>query len=250
MRRWIPELVALPLLPLLVAQGYRTRRITPRLPEAQGPFHDIAGAMQSGPLLSLLAIGESPVAGVGVNTHHDAITGQLALALSDALACPVAWCAHGKNGITVSQGLQHLVPALPPTPVDIALIAFGVNDTTAFRPATRWRRDLHNLIEAVDARCMPTCILLSGVPPLSLFPALPQPLRSVMGMKARALDAVARDLAAALPRVHHVPLAIDVADTTLMASDGYHPSEKGCTLWAGMLSSAYTRLHANAAPGA
>ncbi|MGB6055948.1 MAG: SGNH/GDSL hydrolase family protein, partial [Burkholderiaceae bacterium] len=37
MRRYLPELIALPLLPLLVAQGRRTRRVTPRLPEAGGP---------------------------------------------------------------------------------------------------------------------------------------------------------------------------------------------------------------------
>lgn len=36
MRRYLPELVALPMLPLLIVQGKRTRSITPQLPEAGG----------------------------------------------------------------------------------------------------------------------------------------------------------------------------------------------------------------------
>ncbi|MGB7479647.1 MAG: SGNH/GDSL hydrolase family protein, partial [Burkholderiaceae bacterium] len=79
MRRYLPELIALPLLPLLVAQGRRTRRVTPRLPEAGGPDCGLAGS-GSGRPLRLLAVGESPVAGVGVLRHDEAITGQLARA--------------------------------------------------------------------------------------------------------------------------------------------------------------------------
>ena len=61
MRRYLPELVALPMLPLLIAQGKCTRRITPRLPEAGGAAEGIAGAGDPGQPLSLLTIGESPV---------------------------------------------------------------------------------------------------------------------------------------------------------------------------------------------
>jgi hypothetical protein len=37
MRGYLPELIAALLLPWLLLQGRRTRRITPRLPEAVGP---------------------------------------------------------------------------------------------------------------------------------------------------------------------------------------------------------------------
>jgi hypothetical protein len=43
MRHWLPELIALPLLPLLIAQGKYARRVTRRLPEAAGPDTRIAG---------------------------------------------------------------------------------------------------------------------------------------------------------------------------------------------------------------
>jgi lysophospholipase L1-like esterase len=237
-RHLLPELVALSLYPLLLAQGRRARRITPRMPEAAAPFDGIAGKHHAGTPLSLLTVGESPVAGVGVDTHENAITGQLAHALSSELKRPVAWMARGKNGVTVRDAIDQVLPQVPARQVDIVLVAFGVNDTTAFHSIARWRRDLRELIDAVDARCNPRLILLSGVPPVGRFPALPQPLRWVMGLKASALDRAARELAHALPRTHHVALALDTNDPAMMAADGYHPSRRGCTAWAGLLAAA------------
>jgi lysophospholipase L1-like esterase len=236
MRHFLPELIAVPLYPLLLAQGRRTRRITPRLPEASAPYDGIAGVYHSAAPLSLLTVGESPVAGVGVNTHEEAITGQFAQALSTHLKRPVAWRACGKNGVTVRQAIDEVVPRIPRQQVDIALVAFGVNDTTAFHSVARWRHDLHELLQALDERCAPRLILLSGVPPVGRFPALPQPLRWVMGLKAQALDKAAQELARSLPRTHYVALALNHRDRSMMASDGYHPSQKGCVAWAEILT--------------
>jgi lysophospholipase L1-like esterase len=238
MRHLLPELVALPLLPFLVAQGKRTRRITPRLPEAAGPCSGSAGNTHSGQPISLLAIGESPVAGVGVTTHEEGVTGQLAQALAARLQRPVDWRACGKNGVTVREALEQILPNVPAQPVDIALVAFGVNDTTAFHSVARWRADMRKLLAALELRCAPRLILLSGVPQLANFPALPQPLRWVMGLKAQVLDAAVRDLAASMPRTLYVALPLDASDKTMMASDGYHPSAKGCTEWAKLLTDA------------
>lgn len=238
MRRWLPELIALPLLPLLLAQGRRARRRTPRLPAAVAPYAGIAGAHHALPPLTLLALGESTVAGVGVATHEEAITGQLARALSARLARPVSWRACGKNGATVRAGLERLMLRVPEQPVDIVLVAFGVNDTTAFHSVSRWRADLQALLQALEARCRPGLVLLSGVPPIAEFPALPQPLRWVMGLKAQALDRAAHALAARLPHTHHVPFALMPRDHGMRAADGYHPSGTGCAAWAELLAGA------------
>lgn len=236
MRRYLPELIALPLLPFLIAQGKYTRRVTPRLPEASGPTTGVAGDGHRSKALSLLTVGESPVAGVGVNTHEEAITGQLAQALAARLSRPVVWRACGKNGATAREALELLVPAIPRQPVDIALVAFGVNDTTAFRPISRWNTDMREMLAAIDARCAPRLVLLSGVPPVGHFPALPQPLRWVMGLKARTLDVAACELASQAERTVYAPLALDTGDATMMAHDGFHPSAKGCAAWAQLLA--------------
>lgn len=238
MRRFLPELIAAPLLPVLIAQGRYTRRITPRLPEAAGPCDGQCGQAPAAPL-SLLTVGESPVAGVGVATHEEAITGRLAQELAWRLQRPVRWRACGKNGVTAREALQQVLPHIPPQPVDLALVAFGVNDTTAFRSVRQWRRDLRELLGALDARCSPKLVILSGVPPIAHFPALPQPLRWVMGLKANALDHASRALALQLPRMLYVPLELDTSDAALMAADGFHPSAKGCSAWAKLLAEAY-----------
>lgn len=239
MRRWLPEFVALPLVPLLLAQGRRTRRLTPRLPEAAGPNEGIAGGALNGTTLSLLAVGESPVAGVGVPTYAEAVTARLAETLSAQLLQPVRWRACGINGITVREAMQRIVPHIPVSPVDLVMVSFGVNDTTAFRQAGTWRRELMQLLQALELRCTPRLIILSGVPPLARFPALPEPLRWVMGMKAGALDRVAREVASVMPQVVHVPLTLDPRNSGLMATDGYHPSASGCAAWAQALAAAY-----------
>ncbi|NEX63488.1 SGNH/GDSL hydrolase family protein [Noviherbaspirillum galbum] len=232
MQQFLPELVALPLFPLLSWQGKRTRRKTPRLPEADGPREGLAGAQLAGQALRIVAIGESPVAGVGVPTQEDAITAQLARALSSSLGRPVAWQAHGRNGATAREIGEAVLPGLPAAPVDVALVCLGVNDTTAFTPVGRWRDTLSSLLQALEERCQPRIILLAGVPPLSRFPALPQPLRWVMGLKSAALDHESARLAASLPAVLHVPLHVDLVSPQMMASDGYHPSVRGCAVWA------------------
>ena len=101
MREWLPELCALPLLPVLHWQGRRTRARVVRLPE---PDDDSRGVVEGGaePALRLLMVGESPVAGVGVQSYRQSIAAQTAQALSKRLARPVCWQAIGKNGATVA----------------------------------------------------------------------------------------------------------------------------------------------------
>ena len=67
------------LAPLLLWQGRRVRRVTPRLPEPAGPRAGVAG---QGAPLRLLVLGDSAAAGVGVARQRDALTGRLLAELS------------------------------------------------------------------------------------------------------------------------------------------------------------------------
>jgi lysophospholipase L1-like esterase len=68
------------------------------------------------------------------------------------------------------------------------------------------------------------------VAPIASFPALPWPLRTVLGWRSAALQAAADRLGGRLPRLvverFEAPLASD-----LFASDGFHPNLKAHTLW-------------------
>lgn len=246
MRRWLPELLALPLLPWLYAQGKRTRRLTPRLPEAAGAREGLCtpAEVADGVPVVLIAIGESPVAGVGVERQDEAVTAQFAQQLAVALKRPVQWRAFGKNGATVADASRDVLPQLAQFPtrqaqeLRIVLVAFGVNDSTAFHSSSRYRRNLAALTLALQRQLSPSLLLISGAPPLHLFPALPQPLRHVLGMKAAVLSRAAQQLAAELPRAIYVPVRSDARERSLMAHDGYHPSAAGARIWAQQLAQA------------
>jgi lysophospholipase L1-like esterase len=242
MRRWLPELLALPLLPWLVAQGRRTRRMTPRMPEAAGARSGIAVPAQACPELaamSLLAIGESTVAGVGVDEQQQAITAQLASQLATRWQRPVRWQACGQNGATVADAMAALATGtlqLPTQPVQLLLVAFGVNDTTAFHSSRRYRRDLQRLLDHLQQQVQPELVIVTGVPPVHRFSALPQPLRHVLGQKAVVLTAAARELAQQRARTIFVPVI--PAHPALLAYDGYHPAATGVRMWAEDLAQA------------
>lgn len=231
MLRLLWWLTAVLLLPLLVLQGRRVRRSTPRLPVAQGQASGVVGP--GAPALSLLAIGESPVAGVGVARYEQALAAQLARALRERLQQPVAWRALGENGADAAGVLERLVPQVTERH-DAIVLVLGVNDTTGFTPLSRWQRRLRTIVARLRLQCRGP-IVLAGVPPLGRFTALPQPLRAWLGLRARILDAAMGEAIVGQSGVFHAAVAPEL-EAAHLAADGYHPSEAGAAAWAEALA--------------
>jgi len=245
MRRWLPELFALPLLPWLLFQGKRTRRVTPRMPEASGVRQGLVAPPQpdaDAPPVRVFGIGESTVAGVGVDQQEQAITAQLAQVLAAHWQRPVSWHACGQNGATIRDALdaiaagQMQLPQPQQASVAVLLVAFGVNDTTAFHSSRRYRRDLQTLLDYLQQQLQPELLVVTGVPPVHRFSALPQPLRYVLGLKAKVLTHTARELAQQRSGTLFVPVIQGHPD--LLAYDGYHPAATGVRMWAEDLAQA------------
>lgn len=186
-------------------------------------------------------IGESPVAGIGVSAFRHGLACAAAHEINAVSGRPVKWRALGANGATVADAIALLVPQVEAESLDVLCLAFGVNDSTAFRSASRFRADLLTLLDAVAQRlaAVPALTLLSGAPPLAQFPLLPWPLRAVLGQKARVLDLVQQQVALDRTATLHVPLPGGLTDPGLMAEDGYHPSAAGCRMWAQRLAAAW-----------
>lgn len=223
--------------PILLIQGWRTRRTTPVLPEAGPPFTGLVeGANRSGIPLRLVVLGESTAAGVGACSHEKGMAGQFAGQLARRTGLDVAWRAVGRSGATARQTVDELTPQLAGADGDLALVLLGVNDAIRLTGPNRWRRDLLDLIDEIHRHLGPTPILLAGPPPLSRFPALPQPLRTVMGWRSTMLDGVAAEIAAATPGVIHVSTPLPGPDQ--FARDGFHPGPVGYANWAEVLADA------------
>lgn len=238
MNRHVATILTPPLLPVLLAQGYWLRKRTPRLPDAAGPLAGTVGV--AGEPIRLIAVGESTVAGVGADSHETALAGQLAAALSRHSKRRVDWLVAARSGINARLSLVELVPKLAGYRADVVLIALGVNDSIEFHTARRWTADLERLIESVRGEVGEALVLLSGVPPLDYFPALPEPLSSVLGARSASLEQASIRLAKRMKRVVHVPFQIERKRCVeLFCADGFHPSELGYKLWAEQLAGAF-----------
>lgn len=216
------------LAPIALPLAVHTRRNALRLPPARGPLNGVAGADLPGEPLRLLVLGESTVVGVGVDELHAALVGQLAAALAARSGRPVAWRACGENGITAAQAHERLLPQVLDQPFDLALLVFGVNDTTHLTSLPRWEAALGGMAQALAVRG--ARVVFSSVPPLQHFTALPWLLRRLLGMRAALLDARLRRLAARQGAGHHTVELEFSAD--YLARDGYHPSALGYRVWA------------------
>lgn len=219
-------LATLVLAPILVVQGRQVRRTVPELPEPAGARDGESG---SGPRLRLLIVGDSAAAGVGARTQDEALAGRLAVALAPTFR--VQWKLLAFSGATTTDMLARLRQT-PADTYDVAITSLGVNDVTARRSLADWRRQQGELVELLAGRFGARHVLLSGLPPMHRFPALPQPLRWYVGSRARDFDRVLAEVAASRPGCEFLTLGHEMMDVSAMASDGFHPGPPVYALWA------------------
>lgn len=225
------QLLNIPLIPILVVQGRKVRRETPVLPEAEAKAGVVSSG--SGKELKLLVLGDSLAAGVGVAHNDDALAGGLALAISRRWDRPVAWRVVAKNGATTRYAAEQLSrgivdPATSSGP-DIIVVVIGMNDLIRFNRLRAWKRDVLQLATSIRWKAATeTRIVFCGIPPIGLFSALPQPLRTVMHFRGRRMDDILEDTVTALG-LQYTRLELDGSsiDDNFFALDRFHPSAYG-----------------------
>jgi len=212
---------------LLLPQAIRVRKTAPRFPSAGGPSSGEAG--QGDRTIRLLAIGDSIIAGVGACTLEHALVGQAAASLARTAGARVSWKAEGRSGLTSRQITRRMLPRVADAPdeypFDAILVSAGVNDVISLHGLGRWRNDLEDLMNALANRWPDAVIAFSGLPPMNHFPALPQPLRALFGLRARQFDRVLRDVLEDHPLAVHIPLAFEAREGSF-CEDGFHPSDQ------------------------
>lgn len=238
--QYIAGIVAIaPVMPFLLWQGRKVRAAVPKLPEAVKNRCASVGAGSS--RLKLLAIGESTVAGVGVDDHCRGMVGQLATSLSKTLSCRVCWQILAKSGLNARQVRRQLLPQLPADSVDLILIGLGGNDTFEMTSPYRWRREMHQMILQLRQQQPESSVLLVQMPPVKDFPALTPLLRRVLGHQVDLLGKVLHDLVEEHPKVFFPkePVRLEewagqipgVNGPKPFFSDGVHPSELTYRIW-------------------
>jgi lysophospholipase L1-like esterase len=200
------------------------RREAPVLPEAEGPREGVSG---EGLPLRLLVLGDSAGAGVGATTQDEALAGRILARLGSAHR--VQWRVVARTGATTASTIRHL-ERLDPFATDVVVTSLGVNDVTGDLGVARFLALQARLHAILKDKLGVRLVIASGLPPMGLFPALPQPLRWYLGERARELDQALAQWLSDCNGAEHLPFQGEV-DVAHMASDGFHPGPAIYDAW-------------------
>lgn len=223
--------IAVPVVLVLEAAWAITR---PRLPADPGfEVSRTVGEERPGTPLVLHVLGDSTVAGVGVDRATDSLPVQIARKVSGELERPVQLVGHGVSG-AVTADVHAQVADVPRLGVDVVVIEIGSNDVTHRTGLDDLEADTRRML--ADAKERAPIVVLGSSGKLNT-PNFLQPLRRVVMWRATAVrgrqERVARDLDVAF-----VNVALEVAPEferigpSSNSSDGFHPSAKGYEAWA------------------
>lgn len=234
-------MVTIPLLPLLYFQGKRIRKDIPSLPEAKGP-QGVFKYNREQPPLRMLAIGESTVAGVGVEQHATGFTGTLAQELGSKLERSVQWRVYARSGYTCSRVTQKIVPKIEETAVDLIVVGLGGNDAFTLNRPGNWERAIQQLIDALQAKFPDTPLVFMNMPPIKEFPAFTSLIKFTIGNLVEVLGQSLSKVAAKNQGVYYSAEVITLDEwvkryaqdrpRAAFFSDGVHPSAITYQVWA------------------
>jgi lysophospholipase L1-like esterase len=210
------------LFPFLLPQAIYVRKNAPKVVEAGGAKE---GSIGEGKNFKLIAIGDSIISGVGAEKLTDALVGQTAKELSEKLDCEISWVSRGSIGADSTKILNRLVKKLPNEEADFIVLSVGVNDLTGLKSLSKWDKNLGDLLKALNEHSPKAIIALVGIPPLRVFPLLPQPLRALFGVRGESFDKVGRKVVSKHQFTVHVPLDFEPTPDKFSV-DGFHPSEE------------------------
>lgn len=224
--------IRIALAPVLLWQGRRLFQTIPRLPEPEG---DRRGARGEGPDLRLLVVGDSSGAGVGVETQAEALLGRTVARLAERFR--VTYRLEARHGSTIPRTLRHLRKQ-DPEPFDVALMGIGLNDVIAGRALGPWLQSYADLADDLRQRFGVGHFVVSGLPPIGAFPAVPQPLRWVLGRTAHRHDRALREWAETQSDATFIDFETAPGDPLhgvpmreVMATDGFHPGPRIYDEW-------------------
>lgn len=226
------KLITFGLIPSLLIQGYQVKKNTLRLPEPEGMRK---GCIGQGKPLSILILGDSAAAGVGVTQQQDALLGALLATLQHDFK--IQYQLEAKTGDTTLQVLER-TQKLEHQHFDVVITSIGVNDVTKLISPKKWLQQQQLFYAAIERKFTPHTVLVTGVPPMHLFPALPNPLGWLFGQYSSEMNKKLAEFVAS--RANYQLIQFDLAHfkalNLQMAEDGFHPSKEIYQVWAQELS--------------
>ena len=229
--------------PLAIAEAAIARRTVRLAPEPPGEREGVVtpdgahapagtGIIRSGGApLRLAAVGDSLIAGSGVQTQEQTLVPRIARIVAAGTGRDVEWATHAKLGATMRRVRYRFLPEV--ADADVLFVCAGSNDLMARRSLEEWTDDLAAVLD--DAARRGRHIVACSAGQLYRSPALMPALRSVL----REWTDAQTDASAVVCAERGIPF-VDVAhcdlDDGFWADDGFHPSAAGYEMAAGMVA--------------
>ncbi|WP_067455889.1 SGNH/GDSL hydrolase family protein [Actinomadura macra] len=215
---------------LVVMEARLARKIIQATPNADPPVADgLYGESLDGSPLSLVMIGDSTAAGLGVHDPEETPAALLASGLSAIADRPVRLTNVARPGSRSHALPEQVGQALQVRP-DMAVIMIGANDVTGRVPAAE---SVRHLADAVGRLRASGCHVVVGTcPDLGSVKPLMQPLKWIARRASRQLAA-----AQTIAVVEHGGRSVSLGDLlghefaadprSMFSEDRYHPSARG-----------------------
>ncbi len=237
---YLGAIISIPLLPLIYFQGKNIRKKVPKLPEAKEPKGFVNGNFDK--TLNILSIGESTIAGVGVDYHKNGFTGALANTLSKELERNIDWRVYAKSGYTVKQVCKKIAPNIEESSTDMIVIGMGGNDAFTLNSSKKWVSDIENLINLLQHKFPNTPIFFTNMPPIKEFPAFTKSIKFVIGNLVEILGTELNNLIKNKENVYYNNEIVTLKNwskrhslpnnnSKIYFSDGIHPSKLTYHVW-------------------
>lgn len=231
--------ISIPLLPILFFQGKRIKKETPRLPEAK----QIKGGIKrdSQKTVKLIIIGESTIAGVGVDYHKNGFTGALAKELANKCNVSVSWKVYAKSGYTAKLVRERIIPKIKEQDIDLIVIGLGGNDAFTLNSPAKWAKEINLMIDQLYKKFPNTPVFFTNMPPIKEFPAFTKLIKFVIGNLVEVLGEALHKEVKQKNNVYYNDEIITLktwkekfnieGNVDSFFSDGVHPSKITYQVW-------------------
>jgi lysophospholipase L1-like esterase len=210
------------------------RRNGPNLPAH--PLDTTLGSSPDGRCMRVVWLGDSLASGVGAAGPEGSLPHQVAERLGHQVELSVLARPGARVADVVGTQLGELEGR--GNAADLILVSVGSNDVAHLTRRRDFVRDYNAMLDALA----PAAVAVLSIPDMGSALILAQPLRAIVGVRARVVDRWIRRAVRRHPNVRHIDIANRRRDAhpvrRYLSEDLYHPNEHGYREWAEVVAAA------------
>jgi lysophospholipase L1-like esterase len=172
----------------------------------------------------VVLLGESTVAGVGASSESTTLAGNFSRIFGESYQIETI----GKKGLRVKEAfslyLRHKKSRSKKS--EGVILFLGANDCFLLTSPQVFKKELESLIQQIQVATDADWIYLAAIPPVHLFPAFSEQMRSFLSKQRAYLQREMEDIASNEHKVIYHPIPMDL-QPEFFSADGVHPSDLG-----------------------